>query len=228
MSKRFLLSSIPHKFWWIIKRAIDNQIAHERALRDDDNTPDEVLAELDYGNDTVILQSVLDELNHKHQWVDGNLYVLSEGTVDGYISSTLQIFGQPLPQGEMVKWVFLATDFDEACAIKNRLMDFEPYKPMPSNIAIDEHYVLVKNNERYGVQVCIYQPQHFDDMWQCDYHIDCELLEFRSIYQTVYHKNGLGVLKNAIKDVENVLSEFGKLGFKVAVNQMANHNHSTH
>lgn len=36
----------------------------------------------------------------------------------------------------------LAQNWDKACAIKNRLMGFEPYKPMPTNIAINEHYVL--------------------------------------------------------------------------------------
>lgn len=226
MSKRFLLTSIPHKFWWIIARAIENQIAHENALRNDDDTPDEVLAEFDYGNDTAILEMMLDKFNNKNQWVDGSLYALSQNADD--TQSTLQLFGREAPQGETVKWVFLAKDFDEACAIKNRLMDFEPYKPMPTNIAIDEHYVLVKNEEQYGLTVCIYQPQNFDGIWQCDYHIFCDLPEFSSIYQTVSHKNGLSVLKSAVKSVENELGEFRRLGFKVMENQMIANHHSTH
>lgn len=165
------------------------------------------------GNDIPILKAVADEINNPHQMVVGDLYALSQNA-DG-TETNLQRFGKPILNGETIKWVFLAKDFDEACAIKNQLMGFELYKPMPSNIAAYEHYVLKKNKERYALEVRIYQPQNFDGIWQCDYHTACHLPEFQAIYQTVCHKNGLSVLKQAIKGVQNQLTKFRKLGFKV-------------
>lgn len=224
MSEKYLLNVLPPKFVGITKVAIKNEIARHTALRNDDDTPDEVLAEFDYGNDTWILQMVLDDMSNPHQTVMGDLYVLSQ-TADG-TETTLQSFGKPIPTGETIKWVFLAKDFDEACAIKNQLMGFEPYKPMPTNIAINEHYVLKKNKERYALEVIIYQPQNFGGIWQCDYHIGANMPDFDTIYQTTYDKNGLTVLKSAIKSVENHLTAFRKLGFKVLANQMIDCNGS--
>ena len=213
MTKRFLLTTLSSKFHWIVERAITNQIAHERALRDDDNTPDEVWAEFDYGNDTVILQIVLDEFNNTHQWVDGNLYVLSEGSMDGYDSSTLQVFGEPIPGGEAVKWVFLAKDFDEACAIKNRLMDFEPYQPMPTNIAIEDTFTASTDSQLIKVDITIYQPQKFDETWQCDYVIKDSGRFLGSDYHSVRGQSGLAVLNQAIQSTKHYLQDLQVQGF---------------
>ncbi|STZ63140.1 Uncharacterised protein [Moraxella lacunata] len=218
--KRHPINTLPPKFVGITKVAIKNEIARHTALINDDNTPDEILADIDYGNDIPILKGVLDEMENPHQTVMGDLYVLSQ-TADG-TETTLQRFGKPIPTGETIKWVFLAKDFDEACAIKNQLMGFEPYKPMSKSIAINERYVLKKNKERYALEVIIYQPQNFGGIWQCDYHIGANVPDFDNIYQTTYDKNGLNVLKSAIKSVENHLTAFRKLGFKVLVNQMVN------
>lgn len=220
MSEKYLLNALPPKFINIAKSAIIDEIERQTALRNDDNTPDEVLFNIAYGNDIPILQGVLDEMNNSHQTVMGDLYVVSQNA-DG-TETTLQRFGKPIPSGETVLLVFLAKNFDEACAIKNQLMDFEPYEPMPTNIAINEHYVLKKNKERYALEVIIYQPQNFGGIWQCDYHIGANVPDFDTIYQTTYDKNGLNVLKSAIKSVENHLTAFRKLGFKVSANQMVN------
>ncbi|STZ07469.1 Uncharacterised protein [Moraxella caprae] len=218
--KRHLINTLPPKFINIAKVAIEKEIERHIALINDNNTPDKLLADIAYGNDIPILQGVLDEMNNPHQTVMGDLYVVSQNA-DG-TETTLQRFGKPIPSGETAKWVFLAKDFDEACAIKNQLMGFEPYKPMPKSIAINEHYVLKKNKERYALEVIIYQPQNFGGIWQCDYHIGANVPDFQSIYQTTYDKNGLNILKNAIKSVENQLTAFRKLGFKVLANQMVN------
>ncbi|MDO4450663.1 MAG: hypothetical protein Q4B79_06890 [Moraxella sp.] len=221
MSKKYLLNALPPKFINIAKSAIKNEIARHTALRNDDNTPDEILAEIDYGNDIPILKGVLDEMNNSHQTVMGDLYVVSQNA-DG-TETTLQRFGKPIPSGETVLLVFLAKNFDEACAIKNQLMDFEPYEPMPTNIAINEHYVLKKNKERYALEVIIYQPQNFGGIWQCDYHIGANVPDFQSIYQTVYDTNGLAVLEQALKSIKTQLTKFGRLDFKVLANEMSNH-----
>ncbi|WP_066802754.1 hypothetical protein [Moraxella oblonga] len=225
MSEKYLLNALPPKFINIAKSAIEKEIKRETALVNDDNTPDELLFDIAYGNDIPILQGVLDEMQNPHQMVLGDLYVFSQNA-DG-TETTLQNFGRALPDGETAKWVFLAKDFDEACAIKNQLMDFEPYKPMPKSIAINEHYLLKKNKERYALEVIIYQPQNFGGIWQCDYHIGANMPDFDTIYQTIYDKNGLNVLKSTIKSVENHLTAFRKLGFKVLINQMVNCNDNT-
>ena len=222
MSEKYLLNPLPPKFINIAKVAIKNEMAHHTALRNDDSTPDEVLFDIAYGNDILILKGVLDEMENPYQTVVGDLYVLSQNA-DG-TETTLQSFGKPIPTGETIKWVFLAKDFDEACVIKNWLMGFEPYKPMPKGIAINEHYALKKNKERYALEIIIYQPQNFGGIWQCDYYIGANVPDFDTIYQTTYDKNGLNVLKNAIKSMENQLTVFRKLGFKVLDNQMVDCN----
>lgn len=222
MREKYLLNALPTKFIDLAKDVIEKQIDR---LCDNGNTTDKALAKTVYKDDIAILQSLLDEMNNPNQMLTGDLYVLSEN-LNG-TQSTLQNFGKAMPTGESVKWVFLAQDWDKACAIKNRLMGFEPYKPMPTNIAINEHYVLKKNKERYALEVHIYQPQNFGDSWQCDYQMACDLPTFKPIYETVHHKNGLNVLKQAIKSVENELSQFKKLGFEILVNQMVNCNDNT-
>lgn len=122
MNEKYLLNPLPSKFIRLAKTAIELEIEREIALVNDDTTPDEILAEIDYGNDTPILKGVVDEMNNPHQVITGDLYVLSQ-TADG-TESTLQLFGKPIPKDETVLLVFLASDFDKAIEIKNRFLGF--------------------------------------------------------------------------------------------------------
>lgn len=155
MSEKYLLNALPSEFIALAKIAlakdvIDKQVEQNGVLCDNNNTTDEHLAKIVHRSDGVILQSLLDKIDNPHQTVVSKLYVLSQNA-DG-TETTLQNFGKPIPQGETIKWVFLAQDFDEACAIKNRLMGFAPYEPMPTNIAINEHYVLKKEQRAVCVR----------------------------------------------------------------------------
>lgn len=59
-------------------------------------------------------------MSNPHQTVVGQLYVMSENA-DG-TETTLQNFGKPTPQGETIKWVFLAQDFDKASTTSNHFL----------------------------------------------------------------------------------------------------------
>lgn len=122
MSEKYLLNSLPPKFINIAKVAIENEMAHHTALTNNDNTPDEVLFGIAYGNDIPILKGVLDEMENPHQTVVGDLYVLSQNADS--TETTLQRFGKPIPIGETVLLVFLAENFDKAIEIKNRFLGF--------------------------------------------------------------------------------------------------------
>lgn len=123
MNQKHLINTLPPKFINIAKVAIKNEIERHTALVNDDNTPDEVLFDIAYGNDIPILKGVLDEMENPHQTVVGDLYVLSQ-TADG-TETTLQNFGKPIPSGDKILLVFLASDFDKAIEIKNRFLGFD-------------------------------------------------------------------------------------------------------
>lgn len=117
MREKYLLNALPTKFIDLAKDVIEKQIDR---LCDNGNTTDKALAKTVYKDDIAILQSLLDEMNNHNQMFTGDLYVLSEN-LDG-TQSTLQNFGKPIPQGETIKWVFLAQNFDEASTTSNHFL----------------------------------------------------------------------------------------------------------
>lgn len=125
MSEKYLLNALPSEFIALAKIAlakdiIDKQVEQNGVLCDNNNTTDKHLAKIVHKSDGVILQSLLDKIDNPHQTAVGQLYVLSQNA-DG-TETTLQNFGKPIPQGETVKWVFLAQDFDEASTTSNHFL----------------------------------------------------------------------------------------------------------
>lgn len=120
MREKYLLNALPTKFIDLAKDVIDKQVEQNGVLCDNNNTTDEHLAKIVHKSDGVILQSLLDEMNNPNQMFTGDLYVLSEN-LNG-TQSTLQNFSKPIPQGETIKWVFLAQDFDEASTTSNHFL----------------------------------------------------------------------------------------------------------
>lgn len=114
MSEKYLLNALPSEFIALAKKIMQQQM---NMLYDDNDTTDESLAKIEHKN---ILQSLLDKIDNPHQTVVGQLYAMSENA-DG-TQSTLQNFGKPIVQGETIKWVFLAQDFDEASTTINHFL----------------------------------------------------------------------------------------------------------
>lgn len=117
MREKYLLNALPTKFIDLAKDVIEKQIDR---LCDNGNTTDKALAKTVYKDDIAILQSLLDKIDNPHQTAVGQLYAMSENA-DG-TQSTLQNFGKPIVQGETIKWVFLAQDFDEASTTSNHFL----------------------------------------------------------------------------------------------------------
>lgn len=55
LDQKYLINALPPKFIALAKTAIKLEIEREIALVNDDTTPDGILAEIDYGNDILIL-----------------------------------------------------------------------------------------------------------------------------------------------------------------------------
>ncbi|MFW2176752.1 MULTISPECIES: hypothetical protein [unclassified Moraxella] len=122
-----LILDLPSKFYGILQTAVKNEIQRMQVLLEDDTTPEMVLAEMDYGNDQWILKMIADDLANPNHYVETEFYQLS--TNADSTEYTLTKFGKPISDNEKRLFVFSATDYNQAMAIRNQFLGFEPYKP---------------------------------------------------------------------------------------------------
>lgn len=89
-------------------------------------------------------------------------------------SVTLRRSDQPVADQEQVLLQFFANSYNEAMAIRNRFMDWEPYQPLPKHIAAQRVYDLVDAHQTSigTVTLTFYQPiPTADSDWLCNYQI---------------------------------------------------------
>lgn len=71
-----LILNIPPKFICLLKEAVTYRINTMEQLLDDPNTSEEALAEIDYGNDQMVLAIIADELDNPNNQVQATFYQL--------------------------------------------------------------------------------------------------------------------------------------------------------
>lgn len=118
----------PSKFIGILQEAVRSRMAQMQALLDDDTTPDEKLAEIDYGNDKWILEMIHNDLADKSKCIKGSFYQLTQSFDEA--ETMLQPFGKPIMENQRLRLVFSAESWEEAMTIKHKILGFEPYKPL--------------------------------------------------------------------------------------------------
>lgn len=195
---------LPNKFAWLLKDAISHRMAQMQALLDDDNTPDEKLAEIDYGNDKWILEIIYNDLANKNNRVAMDFYQISQNS--DATETTLQSFGKPIPTNEKLVMVFSASDVNQAMAIHNQFLGFEPYKPMPETVTATQTLNFIdEQGIDHQLVTTLYHPQQFGEQWQCDYQFAGYGLQ---IYETVKADNGFTVLNMAMTAIANAVEQF--------------------
>jgi hypothetical protein len=100
-------------------------------------------------------------------------YVLLKNSAENSLS--VQPFAAPRASAETVLFAFRANSSNEAMAIRNKFLDFEPYVPLSENLVATRELTLYDKNKRAKspVQVLVYQPVKVSDTeWHCEYHIN--------------------------------------------------------
>lgn len=199
-----LLLNLPMKFFAILREAVNYRVQSMQQLLDNPEATEEQLADIDYGNDKVILAMILDELKNPHNQVKASFYQLTQNP--DKTEMMLQEFGKPIHNDEQLTFVFSATSFDEALAIKNQFLGFAPFKPMPSNIVATQiyHYQDEQGLE-HEITVTLYQPQQFGLTWQCDYQLQGY---GESIYETVTGNDNFAVIEQSIREIKVHVEKF--------------------
>lgn len=120
----YTVLQVPSKFVGLLKDAVNLQIEQMNGLLNDDTTPEEKLAEIDYGNDKWILQMIADDLDNSNLKVAGKLYQLTKTINSDCDEFLLQEFGKKLDENEALITVFLANSWEEAVSFNNHFLGF--------------------------------------------------------------------------------------------------------
>ena len=126
-----LVLKLPPKFIRLMQEAVAHRINSMQHLLDNPNVSEEELAEIDYGNDQMILKILNDDLRNINNQIKADFYQLSQN--ESSTQTTLQLFGKPIDEDEEIIFVFTAKSYDDAMTIRNRFLGFPLYKPMPDN-----------------------------------------------------------------------------------------------
>lgn len=191
------------KFCAILKHSIQADIQRMQAVLDDDNSSDEQLAEIDYGNDQMILKMILDELNQPNHQIQGQLYQLTQNK--NATKHHLQYFSELPPDNEQIQFIFSAKNQHEAIAIQQQFLGFAPYQPMPERVISYQHFDFLDTNNQNMIHrftVKIYEFQHFGEMWQSDIVIQGY---GEDNHQTIYAENSLNLFKNITQYIEQYI-----------------------
>lgn len=125
-----LVLKLPPKFIRLMQEAVAHRINSMQHLLDNPNVSEEELAEIDYGNDQMILQIINDDLRNINNQIKSDFYQLSQN--ESSTQTTLQLFGKPIDEDEEIIFVFSAKSYDDAMTIRNNFLGFPFYKPMPN------------------------------------------------------------------------------------------------
>lgn len=120
----YTVLQVPSKFIGLLKDAVNLQIEQMNGLLNDDTTPEEKLAEIDYGNDKWILQMIADDLDNSNLKLAGKLYQLTKTINSDCDEFLLQEFGKTLDENESLIMVFLANSWEEAVNFNNHFLGF--------------------------------------------------------------------------------------------------------
>lgn len=126
-----LVLNLPLKFISLLQEAVAYRINSMQYLLDNPNSSEEELAEIDYGNDQMILKIINDDLRNLNNLIKTDFYQLSQN--ESSTQTTLQLFGKPTDEEEEIIFIFSAKSYDDAMTIRNRFMGFPLYKPMSDN-----------------------------------------------------------------------------------------------
>lgn len=126
-----LVLKLPPKFIRLMQEAVAHRINSMQHLLDNPNVSEEELAEIDYGNDQMILKILNDDLRNINNQIKADFYQLSQN--ESSTQTTLKLFGKPIDEEEEIIFVFTAKSYDDAMTIRNLFLGFPLYKPMPDN-----------------------------------------------------------------------------------------------
>jgi hypothetical protein len=108
--------------------------------------------------------------NAKTSWEKYNILKEENGI-------SLQLCDAPIPEGFEVIFTFEAADFNQAMAIRNQFLGFEPYVPFAEHLAATRQLTLFDEHKKAitEVNVLIYQPvKAGENEWHCEYHINID------------------------------------------------------
>lgn len=126
-----LILNLPPKFMSLLQEAVAYRISSMQHLLDNPSILDEELAEIDYGNDQMILKIIDIYLRNTNNQIEADFYQLSQN--ESLNQTTLKLFGEPVEDEEEIVFVFSAKSYDDAMTIRNRFLGFPLYKPMSDN-----------------------------------------------------------------------------------------------
>ena len=115
----------------LLQEAVAYRISSMQHLLDNPSISDEELAEIDYGNDQMILKIIDIYLRNTNNQIEADFYQLSQN--ESLNQTTLKLFGEPVEDEEEIVFVFSAKANDDAMTIRNRFLGFPLYNPMSDN-----------------------------------------------------------------------------------------------
>ncbi len=76
-------------------------------------------------------------------------------------------------ENEQIILTFFANSYDDAMAIRNKFLNFEPHIPMSKCVIAERILTMTNtiNNENSTIRVVIFRPIKTEQDWQCDYQI---------------------------------------------------------